>query len=431
MLNELTNKINLNQVFSFFEDLFLFYFKPLKFFRIFNSKTSMEKTKQACFYIFIFISLGSLLFPIPLFQIYRFVTSNLLQFLEITIVLLLSNFSLYYITNNKTNISNIIFFSLLFNFLYIPFYIIFYCLFLNYENYLYLYASNIIILLLFIIITIFFSIIFYTKFKHILISIILTIIFLNIVSSIKIYIQLQGMLTGFSTSNDPIVIERYNLLDKINSRDEIIPFGIPKYTYLFQGKDTITQIVFDDKHSSYKHDSKKYKKLLIVNQQRADSLLSNAKFIRNKVYLRKISDVITIFRSQVDFKELSESKHKIVTKYQYGYDKHKMKRFFTKDNERIYFSSKPEIDTFTYNVTVVSFPDYPLIHANNLFDEKFSLIEKSNKAYSPLKIFKYIYFLPSLFFYMDYCQHAYTFNDLIYIEDNKFWRAGFEPDSHI
>lgn len=173
---DLTKIFQVKNIFKWFFEIFEFYFLPRKFFRQLFSQTEEEKIAQCCFYVVlsclaitaISIGISDTPFSWTLWMMFKNNLIHIFYFFLIFIVIYAGN-------KNNANVSfvNIVIYSFTILSLFEPLRFYFYCEFLIRENFNYYLASNVVIVTEAIFITILSPIIFYSKFKIILLKLFL------------------------------------------------------------------------------------------------------------------------------------------------------------------------------------------------------------------------------------------------------------------
>lgn len=288
--DKISDYIGLEKILTFIEQLFEFYFKPLKFFKEFFELSLKDKIIQTVFYSLIVLGIGYVLIEdVTIRQLLKVLLYEISLLFKICIVLILSDLIISRIKKQKSNSKNIIFFVILVKLLIAPFQVIFFGLFITNENYNFLFFENLVLLGLFFYMIFFSARVFNKKLKYIFVNIILNIVFLNI----------------FIFVTNKLSIDEYSRLENQSYKDEILKeridkgkliseyFNIPSHRVLYKFDDNtnISHFLFlepfDSISSGSFEESERYLIKIEKNISILDTMCHNLDFERNKEFFSK------------------------------------------------------------------------------------------------------------------------------------------------
>lgn len=330
VLEKFIDYIGFDKIFSFLQELILFYTKPAKFFRIFFSNSLKHRITQTTFYALLLIGIGYLLIDESTIRyLLKALISELSLLIFTFIILFLSDYITSKIQKQANNAEKIIFYIILVKLLIGPFQLVFFGLFTSYENYNLYFLANVVVLVHFIYIFIISAIIINHKIKYIILSILLNMVISNIFMFADSFITIDDFSTFESPYyTDPILKERFKT-------DELVPFAdykIPSHIVIYNSNDKNEFYYFlfttpsDSVCRGSFETSVAYRKNIKLNLAKLDTIIPNLKYKRNKDHFDILFALDKSIDSLMSKRTISYSKRDIC-KHDIYYQKNPYKKY--------------------------------------------------------------------------------------------------------
>ncbi|MBF0596400.1 hypothetical protein [Faecalibacter rhinopitheci] len=365
---EIINFFNKENIKIYIQELVYYYFNPIIFYDIFFKKNTVDKIYQVLFYSTIIILIGY--YTLNDLSVKQLVQAFIFEVFVLVLIIIpfcLSTFISKKFLNGNLTIENSIFFVVLAKMMYAPFQIVFFFLFLKFENYNYLFFSTSFVIIIFFNIFYFSSYLFYNRW-NIFFSMINNFIVINLFFFGMNYLTLDNYYKEEkSFYTDYILEERVNNIDKFKNI-----YRIPRYQIVYS-KDNVNidshflfSSPFDSTMSGSFNITEKYIKNHHKNIVRIDSIIQNCKYERNKIFFNNYKNILLLTDTIINRKEFYINE---VTEIQKLNVVNNLAKY-----ERKYVSIPN--DLYKSNLELV--------------ENQISTIEKSEFAFKPLDIFKYL-----------------------------------------
>ena len=287
VIKKIFDAVSFEKILQYLSEVIDFYFRPIRFFNNFFSKTSKEKFIQFIFYSILILLLGFVLIEtITIRELTKALLFELATSVTVIIILSLSNLIISKIQKSKFEIEKIVYFVFLVKILLAPFQVIFFGLFIAYENYNFFFFQNLVVLCLYIYVYAFSGKIFHYKFNLFLLSIFLNLLFINTMLLVRHKLSIDT----FSTFENPYFTDQI-LRERLVKKELISDFyKIPNYRAVFKNDQlyslsfVISSNPFGSIASASVERTENFRATLLNNISILETINNSIQFERNRVF---------------------------------------------------------------------------------------------------------------------------------------------------